>query len=336
MGDVEDLTREENAELQSLLQRSVRALREESAPHGFNIGHEPRLGGRRRHPRITSTGTWCPAGAATPTSCRWWGRRGCFPNSSRRRRDASRRGSPRERARRRAPRRRAALVRGRGRRPRGHVPASRALGCAHLGPGVRALRRGRVPDRPLRRSRVRALVAPRRTPFAHHRDLIAVLDAAGVGRTALVGCSMGGGIAIDATLEYPGSRVGARGGRLRRRGRRAAAGGGGVVGAGHGGHRRGDRGGRPGARSGPAPGDLGAARDQDEAGARIRAIAFDNLQDLTVDEARRGGTRSAGVRAARGDRRTDPGRPGRRTTPPYLERMGRLIGSPGSPAPAWS
>jgi ATP adenylyltransferase len=37
-GDVEELTVEENTELQSLLQRSVRALRRGSAPHGFNIG----------------------------------------------------------------------------------------------------------------------------------------------------------------------------------------------------------------------------------------------------------------------------------------------------------
>ena len=37
-GDVEDLTAEENAELQALLQRSVRALRAASHPHGFNIG----------------------------------------------------------------------------------------------------------------------------------------------------------------------------------------------------------------------------------------------------------------------------------------------------------
>jgi len=37
-GDVEDLTPEENAELQAMLQRSVRALREESAPDGYNVG----------------------------------------------------------------------------------------------------------------------------------------------------------------------------------------------------------------------------------------------------------------------------------------------------------
>ena len=37
-GDVEDLGTEENMELQAMLQRSVRALREESAPHGFNVG----------------------------------------------------------------------------------------------------------------------------------------------------------------------------------------------------------------------------------------------------------------------------------------------------------
>ncbi len=37
-GELEDLSAEENAELQALLQRSVRAIREEAAPHGFNVG----------------------------------------------------------------------------------------------------------------------------------------------------------------------------------------------------------------------------------------------------------------------------------------------------------
>ncbi len=36
--DIEDLTPDESAELQSLLRRSVRALRDEAKPHGFNIG----------------------------------------------------------------------------------------------------------------------------------------------------------------------------------------------------------------------------------------------------------------------------------------------------------
>lgn len=40
-------------------------------------------------------------------------------------------------------------------------------------------------------------------PYAHHLDLSAVLEAADVDRTALVGCSMGGGIAIDTVLEHP-------------------------------------------------------------------------------------------------------------------------------------
>lgn len=125
---------------------------------------------------------------------------------------------------------------------------------------------------------------PTGAPFAHHRDLIAVLDAVGVERTALVGCSIGGSIAIDATLESP-DRVSAL-----------------VVVA--------------SAAEGIEPlpeeeawwerategideaiedGDLPNAQDlrlgiwaplgtQDEAGARIRAIAFDNLQDLTADE----------------------------------------------------
>lgn len=37
-GDLEGLTPDENAELQALLQRSIRALRAESEPHGFNVG----------------------------------------------------------------------------------------------------------------------------------------------------------------------------------------------------------------------------------------------------------------------------------------------------------
>jgi ATP adenylyltransferase len=37
-GDLEALTADENAELQALLQRSIRALRVESEPHGFNVG----------------------------------------------------------------------------------------------------------------------------------------------------------------------------------------------------------------------------------------------------------------------------------------------------------
>jgi ATP adenylyltransferase len=37
-GDVEDLTDDENVEMQRLLQRSIRALREGSSPHGYNVG----------------------------------------------------------------------------------------------------------------------------------------------------------------------------------------------------------------------------------------------------------------------------------------------------------
>src|SRR5687767_5975872 len=40
-------------------------------------------------------------------------------------------------------------------------------------------------------------------PFAHYRDLHALLDHLGVDRTALVGASMGGSVAIDFTLEHP-------------------------------------------------------------------------------------------------------------------------------------
>jgi ATP adenylyltransferase len=37
-GDLEDLSPQENVEISSLLQEGVRVLREESDPHGFNVG----------------------------------------------------------------------------------------------------------------------------------------------------------------------------------------------------------------------------------------------------------------------------------------------------------
>jgi len=40
-------------------------------------------------------------------------------------------------------------------------------------------------------------------PFSHVDDLIAVLDALGIERTVLVGCSMGGRLAIDTALAHP-------------------------------------------------------------------------------------------------------------------------------------
>lgn len=164
---------------------------------------------------------------------------------------------------------------------------------------------------------------PTGAPYAHHRDLIAVMDAAEVDRTALVGCSMGGGIAIDAALEHPG-RV------------RALA----VVASAAGGV-------EPlpeeeawwdaataGIDEAVEAGQLDRAQDlrlgvwaplgtEDEAGARIRAIAFDNLHELTMDEA--------------GIEELDPpafARLGEIGVPtlvvlgshdvPYLERMGKL------------
>jgi 3-oxoadipate enol-lactonase len=44
---------------------------------------------------------------------------------------------------------------------------------------------------------------PDGSPYSHVRDLVALLDRLGLERTALVGCSMGGGLAIDATLTVP-------------------------------------------------------------------------------------------------------------------------------------
>lgn len=45
-------------------------------------------------------------------------------------------------------------------------------------------------------------------PFAHHDDIVGLLDALDIGQAALVGCSLGGSVAIDTALAHP-SRVGA-------------------------------------------------------------------------------------------------------------------------------
>ncbi len=125
-------------------------------------------------------------------------------------------------------------------------------------------------------------------PYSHVRDLMAVLDAAEVERTALIGCSMGGGIEIDFALEHP-ERVSALA----------------LVAPGLGGFEGtpeeeqaweawdADRG--RGIESAIEAGDLERAQDlrlriwaplgtNDEAGRRIREIAFDNLHELTMDE----------------------------------------------------
>ena len=44
--------------------------------------------------------------------------------------------------------------------------------------------------------------------YSPRRDLADVLDAAGIGSAVLVGSSMGGGVAIDAALEFPGRVAG--------------------------------------------------------------------------------------------------------------------------------
>ncbi|WP_091300074.1 alpha/beta fold hydrolase [Micromonospora halophytica] len=40
-------------------------------------------------------------------------------------------------------------------------------------------------------------------PFAHHADVVGLLDALGIDRAALVGCSFGGAVAIDTALTHP-------------------------------------------------------------------------------------------------------------------------------------
>ncbi len=125
-------------------------------------------------------------------------------------------------------------------------------------------------------------------PYSHVDDLAAVLDAAGVDRAALVGCSMGGTTALDFALVHP-DRVWALV----------------LVASGFAGFE-----GTPeeearweadwsaldrDIEAAIAAGKLERAQDlrltmwaplgtEDAAGRRIREIAFDNLHELTMDE----------------------------------------------------
>lgn len=121
--------------------------------------------------------------------------------------------------------------------------------------------------------------------YAPVRDLEAVLDAREVDRTALVGCSMGGALAIDATLTFPG-RVWAL--------VPVAAGLGGFESTQEEDDWYGDIGSRY--EEAVEAGDLERAQSilleriwaplgaDDPAGAAIRSIAMDNLQEITMDE----------------------------------------------------
>jgi pimeloyl-ACP methyl ester carboxylesterase len=121
-------------------------------------------------------------------------------------------------------------------------------------------------------------------PYSNVDDLAAVMNAVGIDRAAIVGCSMGGEITIDFTLQHP-ERVSALV----------------LVTAGLGGFE-----GTPeddawwGERQAPIEaaieaGDLERAEDlrleiwaplgtRDDAGRRIRQIAFDNIHEMTMDE----------------------------------------------------
>ena len=68
VGELEQLTPEESAELWSVVNQAVVAIKAAYRPQGVNIGFN--LGARPPAPvcRTTSTPTCCPAGTPTPTS----------------------------------------------------------------------------------------------------------------------------------------------------------------------------------------------------------------------------------------------------------------------------
>jgi pimeloyl-ACP methyl ester carboxylesterase len=121
-------------------------------------------------------------------------------------------------------------------------------------------------------------------PYSHVADLAAVMDAAGMERAALVGCSMGGAIALDVALTHP-ERVAAL--------VLAAPGLGGFEETPEEEGWYADLGAEMEAAM--AVEDLERVQDlrlriwapmgtSDAAGRRIREIAFDNLHEITMDE----------------------------------------------------
>lgn len=121
-------------------------------------------------------------------------------------------------------------------------------------------------------------------PSSRVRDLSALLSALGVERTTLVGCSMGGGIALDFTLSYPEAVEALV---------LAASGLGGYEGTSQ--EEAWWEEAHAGVEEAVEAGDLERAEDlrlavwaplgtDDPAGRRIREIAFDNLHELTMDE----------------------------------------------------
>jgi len=125
---------------------------------------------------------------------------------------------------------------------------------------------------------------PTGEPYSHVRDLEALMVAASVKRAALVGCSMGGHIALDFALTHP-DRVSAL--------VLAASGLGGYEGTAEEESWWEER--SAGVDEAIADGELASAEDlrlaiwaplgtDDDAGRRIRAIAHDNIHELTMDE----------------------------------------------------
>jgi pimeloyl-ACP methyl ester carboxylesterase len=125
---------------------------------------------------------------------------------------------------------------------------------------------------------------PTGATYSHVRDLMGILDAAGVSRAALIGCSVGGAIAIDATIAHP-ERVWALV----------------AVASGLSGSESSEEEDEwwesrdAPVRAAIEAGDLERARDlqleiwaplgtDDEAGRLIRRIALDNLHEITMDE----------------------------------------------------
>ena len=74
---------------------------------------------------------------------------------------------------------------------------------ADLGRDGAAARRRRLSRHPPRRARLRAHARPRTSSSRIAPTSLAVLDALGIERAALVGNSLGGVVAFDTAIEFP-------------------------------------------------------------------------------------------------------------------------------------
>ena len=227
VGDLEEVTADENAELQLLLQRAVGAIRRTADPHGFNVGlNLGRIGGRG-HPGAPALARRAPLERRHELHARGRRQTRVLPELLA---ETYRRLEPGFDA-------MSEIRSGSFDLPDGSL----YFEIAGEGPVVTLIHEGLWDSRTWDPQMPALLDAGYRVvrydvrgygrssrltgePYSHVEDLAALLDFLDVPLTTLVGCSMGGAIAIDFTLEHPEPRRSAGAGRVGPRRLRGARG----------------------------------------------------------------------------------------------------------------